>query len=238
MLNVCICDDDSQAVTIIQGLAGEFAREHPDFSLKTRAFSSGYDLLEHLDKSGRFDLYLLDILMPHLNGLELAEHIRARNEAVEIVFLTSSREYALDAFEVAACGYLLKPVNKEKFDKVLLTAAGRLAQPEKPHFVLKTKEGLRKVQFRDLIMVESFNHNRVCTLVDGSKLVTSETLGSILGRLSRDARFFSPHRAYIINLDYVAAINAGHVLLSTGQHIPVSRTNYPGLKQAYMDYLF
>lgn len=238
MLNVCICDDNSRDVEQVQALAEGFAGEHPEFSLKVQAFSSAFDLLDHVDQNGGFDLYLLDVLMPYLKGMELARRIRERNEAVEIVFLTYSPEYALDAFEVSACGYLLKPVSQEKFDKVLLAAAHRLTHPKNPYFLLKTREGVRKVLFRELVVVESFNHERVCTLTDGTKLVTTDTLASIMERLTPDPRFFTPHRAYIINLEHIAALNTSCVLLSAGQHIPVARTSYAALKKAYVDYLF
>jgi len=238
LLTLCICDDEPKDIAHIQTLAECFAGEHPEFPLRIQTFSSSFDLLEHLEGTGGFDLYLLDIIMPHLKGVELAKHIRARDEAAEIIFLTYSPEYALDAFEVAACGYLLKPVSREKFDKVLLPAARRLALPKDPYFLLKTKEGLRKILFRDLVVVESFNHSRVCTLTDGSRLITADTLASIMDRLSSDPRFFSPHRAYIINLGHISALNASYVLLPTGQHIPVARNSYAALKQAYVDYLF
>jgi len=238
MLNVCICDDDPGDMAQIQALTESFAGEHPEFPLKLRTFPSPFDLLDHLAEKGGFDLYLLDILMPHLKGLELAEHIRARGEAAEILFLTSSPEYALDAFDVEACGYLLKPVDKAKFDKVLLSAAYRLTQPENPSLLLKTRDGMRKILFRELVMVESFNHDRVLTLTGGARAVTGDTLTSIMERLSGDARFFSPHRAYIINMEHIAALNDNHVLLSTGQRVPVARTNCAALRQAYADYLF
>lgn len=238
MLNVCICDDDPRDAAQIQALAESFAGEHPEFPLKLQTFPTAFDLLEHLNEKGGFDLYLLDILMPHLKGVELAERIRARNEAAEIMFLTSSPEYALEAFDVAACGYLLKPVDKAKFDKAFLAAAYRLTRPDNPYLLLKTRDGLRKLLFRELVMVESFNHDRVCTLTDGSKAVTADTLTSILERLSDDPRFFSPHRAYIINLEHIAALNASSVVMSTGQSVPIARVNYAALKRAYMDYLF
>ncbi len=238
MLNVCICDDEAGDAAQVQALAECFAGEHPEFPLKIQTFSSSFDLLEHLSEKGGFDLYLLDILMPHLKGVELARRIRERNEAAEILFLTSSPEYALDAFDVAACGYLLKPVDKEKFDKTLLAAAYRLTQPENPYLLLKTREGMRKILFRELVMVESFNHNRVCTLTDGAKAVTADTLASLMERLSDDPRFFSPHRAYIINMEHIAALNAAHVILSNGAQIPVARTSCAALKQAYVNYLF
>ncbi len=238
MLSVCICDDDGRDAERVRALARQFAGEHPEFPLRAQSFSSAFDLLEHLERSGGFDVYLLDILMPGLKGVELARRIRDRGEAAEIVFLTSSPEYALEAFGVAACGYLLKPVEKEQFDKALLAAAQRITRPEEASFLLKTREGMRKVCLRELVTVESFDHDRVCCMTDRSKLVTADTLGALMERLSGDGRFFSPHRAYIINLEHITALSDNHVVMSTGQRVPVSRASMAALKRAYMKFLF
>ncbi len=238
MLSVCICDDDARDAEMVQSLVRRFAGEHPEFPMRLQRFSSAFDLLEHLERAGGFDVYLLDILMPGVTGVELAERIRDRGETAEIVFLTAFPEYALEAFGVAACGYLLKPVEKERFDKALLAAAQRATRPEEAAMVLKTREGMRKVQLRELVTVESFDHDRVCYLADRSKLVTAETLGVLMKRLSGDARFFAPHRAYIINLEHITALNDNHVVMSTGQRVPVARASMGALKRAYMEFLF
>ena len=238
MLTLCICDDSPEDTTQIRALADRFVQEHPELGLRTEFFSSPFDLLEHLDEKGGFDLYLLDILMPHMKGIELARRIRERGEPAELIFLTISREYALDAFEVDASGYLVKPVGWEKFQRALLASVHRLGGAEVPSFLLRTKAGLRKILFRELVMVESFDHDRVCTLSDHSKAVTADTLSSLMERLSFDHRFFSPHRAYIINLEHVTALNASHVLMTTGQRVPVARTSLSSLKKAYVDYIF
>ncbi len=120
----------------------------------------------------------------------------------------------------------------------MLAAARRATRPEEAAIVLKTREGLRKVLLRELAEVESFNHDRVCHLTDGSELVTADTLGALMERLSGDARFFSPHRAYIVNLEHVTALNDNHVVLSTGRRVPVSRASMAALKRAYMEFLF
>lgn len=238
MLTVCICDDNPADAAQVQALMERFTVTHPEYPLRVQVFSTAYDLLDYVDRSGGFDLYLLDILMPHLKGIEAAERIRARGEAVEVLFLTVSKEYALDAFEVDAGGYLIKPVKWERFEQVLLSAVRRLTAPEASSLPLKTRTGLRKILFRDLVSVESFNHERVCTLSDGTKLITTDTLASLLERLSCDTRFYSPHRAYIINLEHITALEPAFVLMSTGQRIPVPRANAAALKRAYMDYLF
>lgn len=238
MLKLCICDDDPEDLARIRALTEDFAGAHPEYALEIQSFSSSYDLLEHIDARGGFDLYLLDILMPHMAGLELARRLREREEPAELIFLTGSREFALDAFDVSACGYLLKPIDREKLRQTLLSALGRLARPENSHLLLKTRDGLRRIPFRDLVVIESFNHDRVCTLSDGSRAVTADTLTSLMERLSADRRFFSPHRAYIINLEHITALNADNVLLSNGQRVPVARSTLPALKQAYIEYLF
>ena len=238
MLTLCICDDSPEDTTQIRALADRFVQEHPELGLRTEFFSSPFDLLEHLDEKGGFDLYLLDILMPHMKGIELARRIRERGEPAELIFLTISREYALDAFEVDASGYLVKPVGWEKFQRALLASVHRLGGAEVPSFLLRTKAGLRKILFRELVMVESFDHDRVCTLSDSSRAVTADTLSSLMERLSFDPRFFSPHRAYIINLEHITALNGPSVTLSTGRCVPVSRPKLAALKKAYMDFLF
>ena len=198
MLTLCICDDSPEDTTQIRALADRFVQEHPELGLRTEFFSSPFDLLEHLDEKGGFDLYLLDILMPHMKGIELARRIRERGEPAELIFLTISREYALDAFEVDASGYLVKPVGWEKFQRALVASVHRLGGAEVPSFLLRTKAGLRKILFRELVMVESFDHDRVCTLSDHSKAVTADTLSSLMERLSFDHRFFSPDRKSVV----------------------------------------
>lgn len=204
---------------------------------ETQTFSSACALLEYIERKGGFDLYLLDILMPQMVGLELARCIRTRQEPSELIFLTISREYALDAFDVSACGYLIKPIDRSRLEETLLRAVDRLARPENSSLLLKTRDGLRRLPFRELVVVESFNHDRVCTLADGVRCVTSDTLTSLMERLSGDPRFFSPHRTYIINLERITALNADNVILSNGQRIPVAKATLAALKRAYVKYL-
>lgn len=238
MLKLCICDDDPGDLERLETFTGEFFRSRPDVPATVETFHSPYDLLERLEEKGGFDLYLLDILMPHMSGLELARKIRERGETAQILFLTSSREFALDAFSVNAAGYLLKPVERDAFCKAILAAVQALTPADDLHLLLKTREGIRKIRLRELVLVESFDHSRVCTLSNGMVLETSATLTSLLERLEGDARFFSPHRAYIVNLEFVNGLTGSELLLFNGRRLPVSRKLAPQLKKAYMRYAF
>ena len=192
MLKLCICDDQPADLERLEGFTAEFFQSRPDLPALVETFRSPFDLLERLEEKGGFDIYLLDILMPHLSGLELARKLRERGETAQILFLTSSREYALDAFAVNASGYLLKPVEREEFFQGVTAAAQALAPADEPWILLKTREGVRKVWLRELVLVESFDHRRICTLSGGALLETSATLTSLLGQLGEKNRPSSP----------------------------------------------
>ncbi len=97
MLRIGICDDNQNDIKQICELAIRFSEEHPENPLQIQDYDSPFDLLDDIEKNGGFDLYLLDVVMPHMTGVTLAKRIRERKEKAEILFLTFSKEYAVDA---------------------------------------------------------------------------------------------------------------------------------------------
>lgn len=238
MIRIGVCDDRQEDLQKIQEYAAWFSERHPDIPMEVEAFSSSYDLLEAVEERGGYDIYLLDMVMPHLNGIETARRIRRREEKAQILFLTVSKEYAVEAFSVKATGYLVKPVEKNDFEKELMFCIHNRAPEENPAVHIKTKGGIYRVHIRDIVAVESFNHRRVFTIADGRTLETSATLASIYEQLGEFSCFFAPHRAYIVNLKYVNGLTATDLIMTDGRRIPVSRKVYSRLKEAYMNYIF
>ena len=91
MLRIGICDDNQNDIKQICELAIRFSEEHPETPLQIQAYDSPFDLLDDIEKNGGFDLYLLDVIMPHMTGVTLAKRIRERKEKAEILFLTFSK---------------------------------------------------------------------------------------------------------------------------------------------------
>lgn len=238
MIRIGICDDREEEIQKLQEYAEWLMEEYTEFQLHVDAFSSPYDLLQAASDRGGYDLYLLDIIMPHMTGIDLARILKERGEAAEILFLTVSREYAVEAFEVNASGYLIKPVKKADFKREVLRCINNLAPKENPAILLKTSEGIRKICIKELILIESFNHKRRCTLSDGTELETTATLSSLYEKLKKYPCFFLPHRAYIINLEHVNGLTSTELILTGGRRVPVSRNLYSKLKKAYLDYTF
>ena len=107
-MNIAICDDEILFTRELSSLLKHWAKKN-DFSLTLYPYSNGDDLLTAL-RTIPVDLIFLDIIMPLLNGIDTAREIRSMGLTVPVIFLTSSREFALDSYDVKAFHYLLKPV--------------------------------------------------------------------------------------------------------------------------------
>lgn len=238
MIEIALCDDNSEDIEAIRSFAEHFAAERSEYPIRLSAFTSVAELLKAIEEKSGFDLYILDVMMPEMTGIQLAEIIRGRGEQAEILFLTVSREYAVDAFAVHASGYLLKPVSKESFDEEMLRAVQKLTNEKSAAITVKTKDGMRRIPLHNLVMVESFNHTRALTMSDGSVLETSATLSELFEALSGHKNFYMPHRAYIVNLDYSMGIKRCELLMSGNRRIPIPRRQYSIMQELFSNYFF
>lgn len=238
MIEIALCDDNKEDIETLKSFTERFVAEHTDFPLRLTAFTSSEKLLEHIENIGGFDLYILDVLMPKISGIQIAKLIRGRGEHAEIVFLTVSRDYAVDAFSVYACGYLLKPMCKENFDETVLRAVQRLAQEKSETLTVKTRSGMLRVPLHKIVMIESFNHTREITITDGRCLETSVTLSELFERLREHSSFFMPHRAYIANLDNSVGIVRYELLMLGSRRIPIPKNQFAVVQEFVRNYFF
>lgn len=238
MIDVCICDDNREDIEKYIKYIDEYRQGNPALYLRVRTFVSPNELLEYIKKYGGFDMYLLDIVMPDITGIKLAEEIRKSQKKSEIVFLTISRDYAVEAYGVKASGYLLKPVVKNDFFEIISICIERILLYKEQIIMLKTNEGIRKIDVNMLVMIESFNHTRILFFADGTSVKTSVMLTELFDKLKNFKRFYMPHRSYIINIDYVTGIKKSSILISTGIEIPVAKSRQNVIKSAFIDYFF
>lgn len=238
LIEIALCDDNKKDIETLRFFAERFVSEHADFSIRLTEFTSAEKLLEYIENNSGFDLYILDVLMPGITGIQFAEIIRGRGEHSEIVFLTVSREYAVDAFSVYASGYLLKPLCKENFDETILRAVRKLAKEKNEEIVVKTKNGLQRIQLHKIVMIESFNHMREIIMSDDSVLETPVTLSELFGQLTEYNNFFMPHRAYIANLDNSVGIVRYDLLMLGNRRIPIPKNKFAEVQEIVQNYFF
>lgn len=123
-------------------------------------FDNGDALLSKITGT-HMDIVFLDILMPLQNGIDIGRELRQHDNVVQIIYLTSSPEFALESYETKAQGYLLKPVSYEKL-KETLDECSHTCTIHQKNMVLKTVQGYQRVYFHDIEFAEA--QNKKCFL--------------------------------------------------------------------------
>lgn len=233
-MHIAVCDDNINELSRISSLLEDFGRER-DGSITYEAFHSGMELLETM-RSRRFDLLLLDILMPGVTGMDVAREIRSFNIDIPIIFLTSSREFAVESYRVSAEDYIMKPAQRDVIFSSLDKQRTRLSQ-EEAYLTLKTGSGIVKLPFSQIVYVEVINRTIQFILAGGEVREVYGYLTDYERLLLSDPHFYKPHRSYVVNLRLVTELDKTGLATIVGKTVPVARDAYAKVKAAYMKYL-
>ncbi len=233
-MHIAVCDDSIDELSRISTLLEDYNRER-NGSVTYEAFHSATELLETLNNR-QFDLLLLDILMPGVTGMEAAKEIRRSDHDLPIIFLTSSREFAVESYRVNAEDYIMKPARKDEIfpslDKQLIKYTH-----EEAFLTLKTGGGIVKLPFSQIVFVEVINRKVHFILANGEVKEAYGYLADYEGTLLSDPHFFKPHRSYVVNLRQVTGLDKKGLSTIVGKTVPVARDIFAKAKAAYMKYL-
>ncbi len=234
MLKISICDDESEERKKIADNLRTYAEAHCEQGIEFDVYSSAFEMLEAFDKSGGPDIALLDICMPDMLGTELARNILRFSENTDIVFLTTSSDYAVDAFSLHAADYICKPYTQEQFDAALERV---IAMREQRTWVLLRCEGeLHRIALEDILYIETRDKRRVFTLVSGKKLSVWLSPTQLQECIMGKKGMIRCGSSYIVNLNHVRCFSGTDLLMDDGTLIPVPRRCRSELKQAYFDF--
>ena len=227
MIIVAICEDERYILEELRKKVEKYInRKSLDASIKT--FMSGEELLKAKKK---FDIILLDLMLPGIDGLEVARQISGRSR---IIFVTSYREYAVEAFDANAVHYLVKPVTEERLFSALDRAVNQTEQMDNQALTL-IKSGKTQVIFiRDILYCEVFNHQVRIHTVHG----TYDYFGTLdMLETKLDERFFRCHRSFVVNMSCVAGQEKGVAILTNGERIFISRRKQTDFIQRLLNFL-
>lgn len=227
MIIVAICEDERYILEELRRKVEKYInRKSLDASIKT--FMSGEELLKAKKK---FDIILLDLMLPGIDGLEVARQISCRSR---IIFVTSYREYAVEAFDANAVHYLVKPVTEERLFLALDRAVNQTEQMDNQSLTL-IKSGKTQVIFiRDILYCEVFNHQVRIHTVHG----TYDYFGTLdMLETKLDERFFRCHRSFVVNMSCVAGQEKGVAILTNGEKIFISRRKQTDFIQRLLNFL-
>jgi len=235
-VNILICDDMRD-----DGFKLEQAIKTSGIEANCCYFDKGAEALSYIKKSAKADVCFLDIIMPEMTGIELARQIRRTEtaqeaKACEIVFCTTSNEYASESFDVKAFSYLLKPPTPQKVAAILQEIIRIKKSADISGIPISTKTITKFLYFREISYIEVINYKVYFRLIDGSEIAIVSTLGAILPQVATDKRFAQCHRSFIINMNNISKIQDNNVLMYSGKQIPISRT-YAGFSDKYIEHL-
>ncbi len=246
MLNALIVDDEAPARSELRYLLEETGRigDIEEASSAREAVELLVKGKEGMEVASGIDILFMDIQMPKTSGMQLAEALHNLKNPPAIVFVTAYSEYALDAFNVDAVDYLMKPVETDRLSRALDKAAARVKPPvtivsSSSVERIPVEKGGRKVLVPvDQIRYIEAKDDYSCIYTDVDRFLSTVSLAKLEQKL-QNHRFFRVHRGYIVNLDHVEdveVISSGILQLGIkdvdDKKVPVSRRRVVALKRA------
>lgn len=220
MLSIAVCDDEViECCSMAKKI--KVIMEEMKIPCIIRQFQSGREFLQALES---FDIVFLDIIMQGMNGMEAAQIFREKASDKILIFVSSSREYVLEAYDVEAFQYLLKPVDDRKLKRVMQKAVLK-TERRSQEFIIASKERQKKKLFLDDIYYFEIKGRMVD--VHGAEDIFAyyEQIGELENKL-RDKGFFRCHKSYLINLRYVDGYSRQEVILENGEKIIIAKRRY------------
>jgi len=237
-LKIAICDDDpacrEQIVSIIKEYAA-LKHQEMDISVYERA----ENLMDNILRFGGYNIYILDIIMPGMSGIQLGIQLRQSDFDGKILYLTSSREYAIDAFRAKASDYLLKPLEKDKLFAALDDAINTIANRRERSLIVKTRENSMKLAFDSILYAELINRKITYHLMGGGTIEGSTirtTFAEAIGELLQDSRFVLCGSVIAVNMYYITMVETDTLFFKNGTKLYIGKRAGREIRSAWTDF--
>lgn len=241
IINIAVCDDKIEEINKIRACSDNYFARHAEFVAEYCEFTNSFEFLESIQKTRGYDIILLDICMPVLLGTDVAREIRQRKDKTEIIFITTSDEFAVDAFVLKATHYLIKPFKQAEFDEAMDRAAYKILSESNRRITFKLSGGsIQVVYVDDIIYIENFAHTQNVYLKDNTCFEAKESLAQFMSVLEVAAKnsFVSPYKGFIVNLKSIIKIEPDTIISRNGKHIPIVKRSFRDLQKKYFDFMF
>lgn len=239
MLRIAICDDEATQRQTLSSLTEDFFHHNPNTIHQITSFSSAQELLWAVEAHGNYDLYLLDVIMPDMAGIDLGMKLRQQDPHCLIIYLTTSPEFAVDSYQVRAFHYLLKPIIPQILFPVLTQAIEELSLRENATILVKTRDTILRIPMDRIIYVELFNR-AVRYYLTHDEIIDSVTLREpfhiATAPLQQKPHFVACGASFVVNLEHVSSIGKGRAILDNSSTLPLPKQSYNTLRTSWLNY--
>ena len=234
MLKISVCDDEAVERKKIADDLGVYAAAHGEHGVEFDVYSSAIEMLEAIDRTGAPDIAILDICMPGMLGTDLARDILRLSENTDIIFLTTSPDYAVDAFSIHAADYICKPYTQEQLDGALERVVARREQ--RTWILLRSERKVHRIALEDILYIETKDKRREVALVSGQKLSVWSLPTQMQESIEDHQSMTACGSSFIVNLNHVRCFSGSDLVMDDGTLIPVPKRRRGEIKQAYFDF--
>lgn len=234
MFKVAICDDEETSVHLNKALVEKILIDN-GISYEIQTFQDMRVMIDELTKltvAQPFNVLLCDILTTDMNGIEAAEKLRQLGEKIDIIFISSTAEFALEGYKVQALRYIQKPVDIDILKEAILLSYHKYSCKEGIAVSVEGKSV--NISFEDISYIESCGRDIEIHVQD--KIMTTHIKISDMEKMLPADTFFRCHRSYIVNFNYMDSIERYQVTMKDGDIIPVSQQLYAETKNRYLKY--
>lgn len=242
MVRIALVDDNTLQLELNNDLLKTYLEE-VNMQADIYTYTNGMALIEDLKKGRKFDLFILDMMLPDINGIEIASSIRMMGENAAIVFLTATPDYAVQAFDVQAVQYLLKPIDKDKFRRVIIDILKKCVYEQKDNkgLSITTSKGEVLLIPEDIVYVTVRDRRPVFILQSGHGM-KQEVCGIALrgsfreamAPLIRDPRFCECGPSCVVCLSRIESVEDDCVAMKNGDVLYVSRSAATALARRWL----
>ncbi len=229
-MRIAVCDDDLREMEQF-----EEALKNWDPTRSVEKYFNGNSLLEAAKEKPQFDIVFLDIYLPGESGIDIAEKIRGISPETGIVFVTVSREHAVDAFSLYAVHYLVKPVTTEDIIESFRRLTN-LRDKKRERITLKSGTERYTVFLDQIYLFESDNHSVNISLNDGRRLKVRMSFSELEKKMNKN--FLKINRGIVVNMDYITQMGIDTCVLQNGIRLPITIRQSTSIRAVYDNYVF
>lgn len=230
MMRIAVVDDEREQRTLLEDCLRRYGQE-TGTGLDVVQFGDAQEFLRQ--DPGGFDVVLLDIQMPGLDGMTVARQLRARNQRLVLIFVTNMAQFAIEGYAVDAMDFILKPVSYYRLAATLTKARSRLQTETGVALVLHTKDGTYRLDSARVHYIEMLNHHTIFHTEDG----VFDTTGSLkkLEEQLTGQSFARCNNGYLVNLRFVRGVEGSDVVVG-GDRLLISRTRRKAFLQRLSEF--
>ena len=233
MISVAICDDNLNDLSNTKTIVEQVLKLH-DAECDLHAYDSPKKILDKINAGTIYDVYFLEINYSNISGIELAKFIKSKNKDSKIVFITSSKDKALDAFSVNAVHYVIKPLSvldaQEIYKRIVKKAN------EIDHYIIKkTSSGIMKIDVNSIQYSESNGHYQYLYLENGEILKIRIKTQELWKELKEYSSFLRPHSGYIVNMTYIDSISSKGIKIGDVE-LPMAKNTLNHISKIFIEY--